>query len=135
MKNYTKKPVTIQAVQFNGENIQEIIDFVGQDNISADDVMGWSIKTLEGNMLISHGDYVIRGIKGEFYPCKEDIFNMTYDEAGTDESTEKKLELTINGDKIRLRAYNLKHHYEIIGLLRYTLVASEQKAIKISENL
>ena len=136
MKNYTKKPITIQAVQFNGDNIQEIIDFVGQQNISNDGIMGYSINTLEGNMLISDGDYVIKGVKGEFYPCKEEIFKMTYDEniEGISDS-EKRLEFVIKGGTIETKATNFKHHYEVIGLLRYVLVASENNAIKESEKL
>ena len=133
MKNYTKKPVTIQAVQFNGDNIQEIIDFVGQEKISNDGIMGYSINTLEGNMLIGDGDYVIKGVKGEFYPCKEDIFKMTYDD-GIDES-EKRLEFIIKDGTIETKATNFKAHYEVIGLLRYVLVATENHAIKESEKL
>jgi hypothetical protein len=102
MKNYTKKPVTIQAVQWNGKNIKEMAKFMATENDGAwmqdldleellyphttlqgehwifdDSVL--LIKTLEGVMMASKGDYVIRGIKGEYYPCKPDIFEMTYD--------------------------------------------------------
>lgn len=78
MKNYTKKPVTIQAVQYTG-NIDEIIEFTGRENLAYHDAIGWVIKTLEGDHFISMNDYIIKGVKGEFYPCKEDIFHMTYD--------------------------------------------------------
>lgn len=92
MKRYTKKPVTIEAVQWTGENLQELKDFVGSRldyNIQYDAreaseepaVMDVRIKTLEGVHHASVGDYIIKGVRGEFYPCKPDIFQDTYIEA------------------------------------------------------
>ena len=72
----SKKPVTIQFVQFNGKNYQEVIEFAKSAYLHPDGSL--IIKTLEGNMTVSNGDMVIRGIQGEFYPCKPDIFNATY---------------------------------------------------------
>ena len=88
---YRKKPVVIEAVQWNGVNINEIKNFVGHalDCIvnSIIDLSGkWKteydikIKTLEGIHHASKGDYIIKGVNGEFYPCKPDIFEKTYDE-------------------------------------------------------
>lgn len=136
IKNYTKKPITIQAIKYDGNNIQEIIDFVGNENLTFSDVgiMQWSIKTLEGDMLISLGDYVIKGVKGEFYPCKPDIFEMTYDKGeGRIDESEKRLEFVIKNGTIETRATNFKHHFEVIGLLRYVLVSAENDAIKETE--
>jgi len=102
MKNYTKKPVTIQALQWNGENIKEMAKFMATEkdgtwvqDLDLEDLKyprttlqgeHWifahtilMIKTLEGDMIASKGDYIIRGVKGEYYPCKPDIFEMTYD--------------------------------------------------------
>ena len=79
---YIKKPVEIEAKQFNGDNLQECIDFLGESNhFVVWNENGWTlfIKTLEGNMKVSLGDYIIKGIKGEYYPCKPDIFLDTYD--------------------------------------------------------
>ena len=76
---YRKKPVTIEAIQWTGKNKEEIEAFVANDkNV---DVYNNSIiiHTLEGNMFASVGDYIIRGIYGEYYPCKPDIFMDTYD--------------------------------------------------------
>ena len=73
---YQKKPVIIEAVQFNGHNQEEIRKFVGGRQSSEDDEI--SIITLEGIMHASIGDYIIKGVKGEFYPCKPDIFRETY---------------------------------------------------------
>ena len=77
----TKKPVTIEAVKWDGENIEEIKAFVGSSYIGGEN--GYDkklvISTLEGDMLASIGDYIIKGVKGEFYPCKPDIFENAYD--------------------------------------------------------
>lgn len=79
-KKYRKKPVVIEAVQYDG-TVQEIVDFVGIRETEMDEQNRLYIKTLEGDMLVSHGDYVIKGIQGEFYPCKPDIFEATYEDA------------------------------------------------------
>lgn len=73
-----KKPVTIEFKQFTGLNNQEIHDFIDGDSWdSAEDEI--QIATLEGNMIASMGDYIIKGVNGEFYPCKPDIFHKTYE--------------------------------------------------------
>lgn len=78
MTYYTKKPVTIQAIQYTGDNWGDIIERF-PDIIYAYQKTNLLIKTLEGDMEVSVGDYVIQGVKGEYYPCKPDIFEMTYD--------------------------------------------------------
>lgn len=85
---YVKKPVEIEAVQFvdTPERISEIAEFVGTDlrvNYEDKDNPYIHIETLEGTMKASVGDYIIKGVKGEFYPCKPDIFEATYDSVGT----------------------------------------------------
>lgn len=78
VKTYRKKPVEVHALQYTGNNIRDIITFTGG---LAKIVNGnLEISTLEGTMVASIGDYIIMGINGEFYPCKEDIFNKTYEE-------------------------------------------------------
>jgi len=74
---YRKKPVVIEAVQFNGGNWEEISDFCKDMDINNGRMI---IKTLEGVHTASVGDYIIKGVKGEFYPCKPDIFHMTYEQ-------------------------------------------------------
>lgn len=87
---YRKKPVVIEAVRWTGLNLEEIKQFVTKDLIYDIDDAAWKvgmgipvvtvkIKTLEGEMLASIGDYIIKGVDGEFYPCKPDIFEKTYD--------------------------------------------------------
>ncbi|MDE3023883.1 MAG: hypothetical protein KGI54_18860 [Pseudomonadota bacterium] len=78
MAKYTKKPVTIEAIEFIGINYKDIIDFVGPD-CSYDSGTGQMIIfTLEGVHRADIGDMIIKGVKGEFYPCKPDIFALTY---------------------------------------------------------
>lgn len=73
---YRKKPVVIEAVEWTGENLLEMIDFMDHC-VSLDGMI--SISTLEGVMKAGIGDYIIKGIQGEFYPCKPDIFKQTYE--------------------------------------------------------
>ena len=82
---YRTKNVEIEAiiVQVGYRNLTEIIAFVGEDNlcpIERNPNYILKIKTLEGDMSVSYGDYIIRGLKGEFYPCKPDIFEMKYEQ-------------------------------------------------------
>ena len=82
---YRKKPVIIEAIQFedNSDRIIEIHEFMGGDTIRVNyedkDNPYLKIETLEGIMKASVGDYIIKGINGEFYPCKPDIFEKTYE--------------------------------------------------------
>ena len=82
---YKKKPVIIEALQFKSnmsvKDLNDLIDFIGMKNIVdiGRDNLYLTIRTLEGNMIASPGDYIIKGIQGEFYPCKPDIFEQTYD--------------------------------------------------------
>ena len=86
IKKYRKKPVIIEAIQFedNADCILAIHKFVGQEttrvNYEDKDNPYIKIETLEGTMKASVGDYIIKGVNGEFYPCKPDIFAKTYDE-------------------------------------------------------
>lgn len=76
---YRKKPVVIDAVRFIGNNLAEMEMFVPVGKYWNDGT--FDIVTLEGNLHVSVGDYVIKGVQGEFYPCKPDIFEMTYEPA------------------------------------------------------
>lgn len=79
MAKYVRKPVVIDAVQWTGENIQEILDFAGKAVLTImKKNQPFQIQTLEGKYTVSVGDWVIRGVKGEYYPCKPDIFKLTY---------------------------------------------------------
>ncbi len=87
IQKYRKKPVTIEAVQWTGKNPSEITTFCNADGIVA--VFHKAVRdnyperlvlqTLEGPMFASVGDYIIKGVNGEFYPCKPEIFEKTYE--------------------------------------------------------
>lgn len=84
MTKYRKKPVVIDAWQLTKENVEAgIPDWIDLDmvHIFDGDVLFAKIHTLEGTMQASYGDYIIKGVQGEFYPCKLDIFEQTYEEA------------------------------------------------------
>lgn len=73
-----KKPVVIECIQFTGLNNQEVHDFIDCDSFDCvEDKI--KILTLEGVMTAQIGDYIIKGVNGEFYPCKPDIFHKTYE--------------------------------------------------------
>lgn len=87
---YRKRPVIIEAIQYTGYNFSEIESFClspgARDSCAEmrqvrDDVYACFITTLEGEHCASNGDFIIKGIKGEFYPCKPDIFEATYEAA------------------------------------------------------
>lgn len=78
MAMFQKKPVTIEARQWNGANAVSLIDWIKPEARQEGSTL--IIPTLEGDHEASLGDWIIKGVKGEFYPCKPDIFAMTYEE-------------------------------------------------------
>ena len=84
MPLYRKKPVTVEAVQLRDVELRTLItlqNFAGLGNDVFEAVEdGILINTLEGKMKASIGDFIIKGVQGEFYPCKPDIFEKTYEE-------------------------------------------------------
>lgn len=78
MPKFIKKPVAIEAIEWTGENVNEVLDFMDWRNADHDERNGLVIHTLEGNHNATPGDYIIKGVAGEFYPCKPDIFKQTY---------------------------------------------------------
>lgn len=86
MPQFRKKPVVIEAVQFIGTNYREIQEFCPSASFAPsflasppDSKGNVIIPTLEGDHTGNIGDWIIKGVKGEFYPCKPDIFDSTYD--------------------------------------------------------
>jgi len=92
MTKYVKRPVMVDAIQWNGSNLMEIQIFIGKKLSAAipphgmefnhnipNEAYSLIIPTLEGDMTAIKGDYIIKGVQGEFYPCKPDIFEATYD--------------------------------------------------------
>jgi len=92
MAKYRKKPVVIEAMQWKGDNIQEMFAFLGHkhdenyfepkgtSNFYVDH-SNWNliIKTLEGDMIAPLDCFIIKGVEGEFYPCQKEIFEKTYE--------------------------------------------------------
>lgn len=81
MGRYRKRPVIIEAVQFTGDNLAEIAEFTGyvlDDRYDGryETIVIW---TLEGDMEARVGDFIIRGVNAELYPCKPDVFEATYE--------------------------------------------------------
>lgn len=85
VKKYVKKPVTVEAIIWDGNNEAEVMSFVGAHCFVINKITmsgtekNLIINTLEGEHIASIGDYIVKGIKGEFYPVKPDIMEMTYD--------------------------------------------------------
>ena len=79
VKKYRKKPIVIEAMRwFNDvKSMSALIEWCNKFEIIKDNIV---IKTLEGDMKVSVGDCILKGIEGEFYPCKFDIFEKTYEE-------------------------------------------------------
>jgi hypothetical protein len=82
-KQFRKKPIVIWAIQFDGTNRAAVDAFVSDATPiiwrPTESMGGW-IETLEGSMEFGPADFIIRGVKNELYPCKGDIFEMSYDE-------------------------------------------------------
>jgi hypothetical protein len=84
---YIKKQIIIEAVELQPDRLEEMFNFLGESKNYPECKIGgidpadgkFNIKTLEGVMVADIGDFIIKGVKGEFYPCKPDIFAMTYD--------------------------------------------------------
>lgn len=77
--SFRKKPVVIEAEQIQATDAGRALPFWGEAEYRAHGMIGAEIKTLEGWYEIHEGDWIIKGVKGEFYPCKPDIFEMTYE--------------------------------------------------------
>lgn len=96
MPKFRKKPIIIEAIQLSWQTWTDVCNFLG-DIISPSnpgrhskeysdtcgelgpDYIEITIPALEGDMIAKHGDYIIKGVSGEFYPCKPDIFEKTYE--------------------------------------------------------
>lgn len=122
---YIKKSVEIEAIQWNGINLSEIQEF-GKGNLDIDiynngvtpPLVTIEIKTLEGVMKLNENDYLIKGIKGEYYPCKPDIFELTYEKFYTLEEVKKEWEeegFEVICSKERFEAYKqwIERHQKV----------------------
>ena len=122
---YIKKAVVIDAIQVKANNFDRICDFMGctpeqvlnpmsdidEFGDSRDPYLGVIIDTLEGKMQANIGDMIIKGVKGEFYPCKPDIFKATYDKAPADYK-----------DRMRVEYYDLNERWNKLGAFFQTAI-------------
>ena len=133
---YIKKAVVIDAIQVKANNFDRICDFMGctpeqvlnpmsdidEFGDSRDPYLGVIIETLEGKMQANIGDMIIKGVKGEFYPCKPDIFKATYDKAPQDYK-----------DRMRIEYYDLNERWNKLGAFfqtaAYGNLNDKQKAL------
>jgi hypothetical protein len=92
IKQYRKKPIIIEAIRLIEPNTPAFIALWCKGKVCGVGNVGakvWiEIETLEGTMKANYGDYIIKGVTGEFYPCKPDVFEQTYDEVQCDDDNE-----------------------------------------------
>ena len=131
---FTKKPVTINAIQWDGKNLYEVISFTqGVPNTRSERAQdawddyakivereGLHIDTLEGKMLANVGDWIIRGVKGEHYPCKPDIFAATYETATAPQAQP--------ADALDAEIAKLKKAYQELGNMFHDQIVAQQAA-------
>lgn len=79
-RKFIKKPLEIEAFRFEFDDVPEWFTGDGVEIVESKEDFYCLIRTLEGTMRGEIGDYIIKGIKGEIYPCKADVFNLTYEE-------------------------------------------------------
>jgi hypothetical protein len=114
VKKYRKLPVVIEAVEWTGNNLREVIDFVGlhpfaekwtwEEYEKVVKTDGLKIFTLEGSHMATIGDFIIKGVHGEPYPCKPDIFAKTYEDADAESAQAAKYRACVealNADSMR----------------------------------
>ncbi len=80
MKKFRENPVVIEAIQYDGDNLDEILEIGNHDIIYVDESMVVQVKTPEGELSLSHGNWLMRNVEGILYPCQSDIFEDTYEE-------------------------------------------------------
>lgn len=124
MNKYIKKPVVIEAIQLKVNNFDDVCNFMGrtpepkhnpdfgidEHGNTNEPYLGVYIDTLEGKMFANYGDYIIKGVNGEFYPCKPDIFEKTYKKADNSSTMDfgDAIEVLKQGGVIRRKGWNGK---------------------------
>ena len=133
---YMKKLIIVDAVQRTGNNIEEIKSFLDENGgVYTITSNGFIISTLEGDMLASLGDYIIKGVHGELYPCKPDIFKETYDQVNIE--IKGKVNITDNDNtKIIYNKIVRDNVPEIIkekhekAIVKYRVITDKKELIK-----
>ena len=133
---WRKKPVVVTAIKWTGENREELRDFVGAAltyNPYRSEPM---IHTLEGIMKAGIGDWIIKGVKGEFYPCKPEIFDATYESAHLATATEQAPKSVASSAHFpRITKHDLEVVVEAMDKLREALRADDRELVEKLEGL
>lgn len=129
MPEYRKKPVVISAILYDwndeettADEAQDLVCDFMKSNIVIDGDDDIEIATLEGTMYATKGDYIIKGVNGEFYPCKPDIFTKTYDLAGAQFDFGEAVRLMKLGERVQRAGWNGK------GMFVYLVPAASYPA-------
>lgn len=129
---FRTKPCEIEATKWTGRNVKEIMRFVKNESaVITNGVL--IIKTLEGDMVASAGDYIIRGLRGEYYPCKPDVFHAKYEPCEEQEQREEQEQHKMNKqekeDLIIRKTYELNRIF-----VNYKVSKDKQKAMNEQMN-
>ena len=134
---FRTKPCEIEAVQWEGHNLDEIIKFTNGLEKHIIRVEGLEpvifISTLEGDMKASVGDYIIRGLRGEYYPCKPDVFHAKYEPCEEQEQREEQEQHKMN--KQEKEDFIIRKTYELNRIfVNYKVSKDKQKAMNEQMN-
>ena len=80
VNRYVKRPIPVEAIQYDGTNVVEIDRWMKGTFLKVTSSGARAVETLEGDMLVRKGDYIICGTEGEYYPCKRKIFEKCYEQ-------------------------------------------------------
>lgn len=114
-ENEAVKVSTVEAIQIDftkEDGIKEFVFFVGAKNIDFGDDGDIELKTLEGNSKLKNGDYVLKGVDGEFYPNSKEYFEANYKEKGSEDETEKSIDSNETNNNEELEDYSYFNDYE-----------------------
>nr|DAQ03111.1 MAG TPA: PGDYG protein [Caudoviricetes sp.] len=129
---YITKPCEIEAVEWTGKNAAEILQFTNTENVNI--VFGIPvISTFNGEMRADVGDYIIRGLRGEYYPCKPDVFHAKYEPCEEQEQREEQEQHKMN--KQEKEDFIIRKTYELNRIfVNYKVSKDKQKAMNEQMN-
>ena len=78
---YRRRPIEVEAVRWTGDNFDEVAEFVNGEAIYQDAESNWVVATPHGAVLADLGDWIVKDVRGQFYPCVDEVFAETYEEA------------------------------------------------------
>ncbi|SJQ21629.1 Uncharacterised protein [Clostridioides difficile] len=137
MAKFVKKPVEVEAFKL-GYDVEpkwfiendRVCNFIKEKCINGH--VSCDLETLEGTMRANKGDYIIQGVKGEIYPCKADIFEMTYEKVEYREKNKLSTEMTLDSTNFQ---ENIKKARKELDLFIQTLEKADDKINKLAEKM